>query len=193
MFRGGLLALDLVNTTIVERGKPHDLLGRPADLGRWWEIVLGRYGLEGEVSTLEAATPEELAATHTLRAALRRVCTAVIEGSTMADEDRAILNAALAMAHHTLTKTPDGPMRHTYSLAAGGSPLPFQVALSALHLLTEHDLGRLHQCRNERCVLLFYDTTKSGTRQWCSLECFNRTRSSERYRQRKAAAQTAKA
>lgn len=58
-----------------------------------------------------------------------------------------------------------------------------------LRLLTEGDLRRLHKCRNERCVLLFYDTTKSGTRQWCSLDCFNRTRSSQRYRQRKAAAQ----
>jgi predicted RNA-binding Zn ribbon-like protein len=26
--------------------------------------------------------------------------------------------------------------------------------------------GRVHRCANPRCVLLFYDTTKSGTRRW---------------------------
>jgi predicted RNA-binding Zn ribbon-like protein len=34
-------------------------------------------------------------------------------------------------------------------------------------------------------VLLFYDTTKSGTRRWCSTSCMNRARSSRRYRERR--------
>ena len=55
---------------------------------------------------------------------------------------------------------------------------------AAATLLTERDLSRLHRCGNERCVLLFYDTTKSGTRRWCSLGCMNRARSLRRYRER---------
>jgi predicted RNA-binding Zn ribbon-like protein len=48
------------------------------------------------------------------------------------------------------------------------------VALSAVDLLTRKDHGRLHRCENARCVLLFYDTTKSSTRRWCSTGCMDR-------------------
>ena len=59
------------------------------------------------------------------------------------------------------------------------------IARSAVDLLTGKDLARLHRCANDRCVLLFYDTTKSATRRWCSIACMNRARSSRRYRERK--------
>ena len=57
------------------------------------------------------------------------------------------------------------------------------IALSALYLFTQAEYHRLHHCKNERCILFFYDTTKSATRQWCSLECMNRARSLQHYRQ----------
>jgi predicted RNA-binding Zn ribbon-like protein len=59
------------------------------------------------------------------------------------------------------------------------------IAQSAFALLSGQDLERLHRCANDRCMLLFYDTTKSATRRWCSTACMNRARSSQRYRDRK--------
>ncbi|MFL5652938.1 MAG: CGNR zinc finger domain-containing protein [Ktedonobacteraceae bacterium] len=51
-----------------------------------------------------------------------------------------------------------------------------------LILFTRAEKHRLHICKNERCILFFYDTTKSATHQWCSLECMNRARSLQHYR-----------
>jgi len=56
------------------------------------------------------------------------------------------------------------------------------IALSAFHLFTQAEKHRLHKCKNDRCILFFYDTTKSATRQWCSLDCMNRARSLQHYR-----------
>src|SRR5947199_2682606 len=47
-------------------------------------------------------------------------------------------------------QTPD----HSKALAEN---LP--IALSALYLFTQAEHHRLHQCKNERCILFFYDTT----------------------------------
>ena len=55
------------------------------------------------------------------------------------------------------------------------------IALSALRLFTESDWRRLHQCKNDRCILFFYDTTKNGARRWCSPDCMNRARSIHQY------------
>ena len=186
VFRGEVLALDFANTAIAVRGKPQELLREPADLDRWWAAVKARYALRD--ADVPPASPALFAAAHELRAALHRIYIAILQSQGSAEEDLAMVNGALAMARSTLTQDESGSFQQTDILEPDGSFLLFQVARSTLCLLTAGDLRRLHQCRNERCVLLFYDTTKSGTRQWCSLDCFNRTRSSQRYRQRKAAA-----
>jgi predicted RNA-binding Zn ribbon-like protein len=56
------------------------------------------------------------------------------------------------------------------------------IALSAHRLLTESTRERLQQCDNERCMMLFYDNTRSGTQRWCSTACMDRMRSAERYK-----------
>lgn len=185
VFRGGTLALELVNTSIAVRGKAVDLLATPEDVGRWWAACRERYPAEIGIAADEVPDLALLEAVRTLRGALRRTCDAIthsVPGATPATEP---INAALQMAH--LALAPD--LRPTYVLETGGSSLLFQVARSALVLFSEGELSRLHRCRHERCVLYFYDTSKSGTRTWCSVDCQNRARSSTNYRRRKAAGQ----
>jgi predicted RNA-binding Zn ribbon-like protein len=73
------------------------------------------------------------------------------------------------------------PVYRTHEADQGVVLLP--LALSAFHLFTQAEKHRLHKCKNDRCILFFHDTTNSATRQWCSLECMNRTRSLQHYRQ----------
>lgn len=55
--------------------------------------------------------------------------------------------------------------------------LMIPVARSFARLLVEADKKRLHKCRSSECEMYFYDTSKSGTRAWCSLEmCGNKSR-----------------
>ncbi len=60
------------------------------------------------------------------------------------------------------------PTYHTREAEQGTILLP--IVLSAFHLFTQAEKQRLHKCKNQRCILFFYDGTKSATRQWCSLE-----------------------
>jgi predicted RNA-binding Zn ribbon-like protein len=49
------------------------------------------------------------------------------------------------------------------------------LAHSAAKLFTEADRSRVRKCRE--CVLYFLDTSKKGTRHWCSMQlCGNRSK-----------------
>lgn len=194
VFVGEVLALDFANTEVVVRGKPGDLLSDPPALAAWWRAALAHYPevvAEFPDFAFDAAGTDPdaaLAAAKELRGALRRIAEAVAadgNGRDVPADDAAILNRVLRSGHRALAVAPDGGPRSVVAADPGrpeAALLP--VAWSALDLLTGKDAGRLHRCANERCVLLFYDTTKSATRRWCSTACMNRARSRARHRAR---------
>lgn len=184
-FVGEALPLDLVNTEQVVRGKPVDLLTAPAHGAEWWRAAAARYpsALDGEGPRLD--DPEFFAALITMRSTFRRIFEAAADGRSPAVDDLDLLNAVLRSGYVSLEPDRGGVVRAVMrSDASGPAGTLLPLARTAVTLLTERDLSRLHRCGNERCVLLFYDTTKSGTRRWCSLGCMNRARSSRRYRER---------
>src|SRR5262249_18777495 len=98
------------------------------------------------------------------------------------EEDLMPVNAILALGYAVLERTGQGNVKAAMQLRdpeQGHVLVP--IARSALRLFTEADWQRLHQCKHERCIVFFYDTTKSGTRRWCSPGCMNRARSIQHY------------
>jgi predicted RNA-binding Zn ribbon-like protein len=125
-----------------------------------------------------------LEAVKRVRQTLRTVCTHLVEEQVVTIEDVEMLNQVLSLGYPSLQQTAQGTVIAVYRAhdqKKGSILLPF--ALSAFRLLTDGERQRLHKCKNERCILFFYDTTKSGTRQWCSLGCLNRSRSIHHYKQ----------
>jgi len=56
------------------------------------------------------------------------------------------------------------------------------VTWSAAQLLTSPHLPRVRHCANERCLWLFLDDSKSGSRRWCSMSaCGNRAKAHRHY------------
>jgi len=50
------------------------------------------------------------------------------------------------------------------------------LSLTLLELLAQAP-DRIRRCQNPGCVLWFFDTTRNGTRRWCSMEvCGNRAK-----------------
>jgi predicted RNA-binding Zn ribbon-like protein len=193
LFLGGALALDLVNTEVMVRGQPRDLLETPTDLDAWWQQARAHH------PTPEIAWPDELGSadadaleqTKELRRSLRRAFEALARGDSIAPDDLPPVNQVLASGYQAIDVTAAGSIRARWHSRDGGAAgALLAVALSAVDLLTTKDPGRLHRCENARCVLLFYDTTKSSTRRWCSIGCMDRARSLARYRQRKGRATT---
>ena len=59
---------------------------------------------------------------------------------------------------------------------------------SAGDLLVGPRLARVRRCANERCLYLFVDDSKSGTRRWCSMAaCGNRAKAHRHYVRKKQA------
>ncbi len=179
---GNWPAIDFVNTEIVAEGRLVNCLETDSALWAW----LGKAGLP----TPELGTADRKRAFA--RALLYR------------DSMRGSL-AALAAK----TQLPPGTIEETNALLAEGPPVPqlsgnagaytlvsktaaltpagvlMPVALSFAKLLTEADPRRVRKCRNPECVLWFYDTSKSGTRAWCSLDmCGNKMRMAASRRRR---------
>ncbi|GAC1503840.1 MAG: ABATE domain-containing protein [Ktedonobacteraceae bacterium] len=195
LFVGEVLALDLVNTEEVVRGKRHDRLETEQDARDWWQDVRAYYPEIDAVHAqhthplldlAQSGDTDLLAALKVLRSALRHISAALVAGDVPTDVDLRVLNDVLQAGYRMLETTEAGNLRAVYyshDRAHGHILLP--IALSALHLIQESERHRLHKCGNERCILYFYDTTKSATRRWCSLGCMDRARSMQRYRRAK--------
>jgi predicted RNA-binding Zn ribbon-like protein len=186
VFVGDSLALDLINTELIKRGSRCDLLESPADVASWWEQARQRHPDSARTGRLSGADAGLLADTTALRSALRRICDQLVLGQPAASADLAVINRLLAAGRHVLAPDPAGRISACYAIEGGDRQgLLFDLALAALELLTLFEPERLHRCNNERCILYFYDTTKSATRRWCSTACMNRARSHQHYLERK--------
>lgn len=192
-FFGEALAFDLINTEIrTMKGKYLDLLGEPAELARWWREVLP-YHPELASSFQSLEVPEEavdqllLEKTKQLRQQLRQLFSDLIDHNPLPDEELSELNQVLKSSYQQVVSLPEGQVALVYQPYQGQKELILTaVALSATTLLTSAKPQRLRKCKNERCIGMFYDNTKSATRYWCHINCKDRARAAERYHQTKA-------
>ena len=184
-FLSGVLALDLVNTEVIVRGRRYDLLCSPEDVVRWWQEALthypGREKVKEETQAIAWSLPL-LERIKQVRAAIRTLCINLVKQQPLDQVALTVLNAILALGYPALDVASEGEMLPIYrAREAHQGAILLTIALSAFHLFTQAEKHRLHKCKNDRCILFFYDTTKSATRQWCSLECMNRARSLQHY------------
>ncbi len=162
--------VDLCNTCPVVDGEPVELLKEPEDLGAWLSAALGR-------TPAPLAEPDRATLTwaRRLREDLRAVLvsagprTGVLDGL---NASLAGLSAVPAVdgAGHLVLRSPRPQVQLRLELAS--------LAIDACGL----DPGRVRRCANPDCVLLFYDSTKSGTRRWHDMTtCGNRAKAAAHY------------
>ena len=169
---GEPLSLDLLNTRWTEEGAVRDLLTDTDGLAVW----LGAHGLEGRFAA-DAATLR-----HTLRArdALQRA----VDGAPGKGVEA--VDAVLAHGRIRATLTPDGPgERPEFDDPSWG---PAWLAARDYLRLLDTAPDRIRGCAHEACVLHFFDTSRNGTRRWCSMAaCGNRAKASRHYARTKDA------
>lgn len=158
--RGEPLSLDLVDTEWVDQAGPHDEFDRDGGAQEW----LAEHGYPGPAT--EAVT----AALREARAALR----ALLEHG-----DRDPLNAVLARGTRTPVLGPDGPDELVH--VDPDRRAAWDAAVDHLRLLAT-SADRVRRCAHPACVLYFHDTSRGGTRRWCSMEaCGNRAKAGRHY------------
>ena len=125
-----------------------------------------------------------------LREALYRVFSAVAAGAAGPAADLATLNEALADGFGHVRLAPDGDgYRWGWQIDPPAlDRMLWPVLRSAVELLTSDQLDRVKECPGlADCGWLFFDTSKNGSRRWCSMEgCGNRAKGRRHYQRTRA-------
>ena len=179
LFLGNRLALDFLNTRPLQNGEPVELLPDFSALLRWFQAadLLGSQ----QAANLQQRWGESARARRTveamreLREKLRRETLTWQRGGAVHHSTVEELNRLMA----------DHPMRTR--LKGSGSVLSIELwfeprqpedlfaplADGVATLFAAVDRNRVRKC--DQCVLHFHDTSKKGTRRWCSMQlCGNR-------------------
>lgn len=179
LFLGNELVLDLVNTRPVQDGEPMELLKDFGAVLRWFHAAdlldstraasLGREW--GETTIAQKATE----VMKDLRESLRKEILAWEGGRLIRSSTIKELNGFME-AHPMLTRLMMNGTAYSTELwfeVDEPADLFAPLAHSAATLFATGDRQRVRKCDN--CVLHFRDTSKKGTRRWCSMQlCGNR-------------------
>ena len=192
LFLGNLLALDFLNTRPVIQGETVELLPDGAALARWCGAaeLIGR----SEAGRLARrwSSPQfapDLAALRKFRENLRAAAFRIEAGRSVSIGFVKTLNRLLLRYPYVnqLAMGASGPLCRKRFAPARPRDVFAPVAHAAAGLLARAHPQRIRKCR--QCVLHFYDTSKKGTRQWCSMNmCGNRAKAAAFASRRRAAA-----
>ncbi|HKW57560.1 MAG TPA: ABATE domain-containing protein [Candidatus Acidoferrum sp.] len=179
LFVGNELALDFVNTRPVRDGQPEELLPDLRALLRWFQAAaVLRPGEAARLTRQWSGTARAgrvFQAARKLRETLRRDVLAWEKTGAIRRSTVEGLNALLARhpMRERLRKRGRAAVREPWFQTRLPEDLLGPLAHSAATLFTAADRKRVRKCA--QCVLHFRDTSKKGTRRWCSMNmCGNR-------------------
>ncbi|HLJ89894.1 MAG TPA: ABATE domain-containing protein [Candidatus Angelobacter sp.] len=179
LFVGNHLALDFLNTQPVQNGEVLELLPDFAALLRWFQAA--KLLSAAEADKIEQRWGSSDRAQHTLEIAkelrerLRKDVLAWEDGKEVHRSTIIELNRLMAEypMRTRLKATLNALTKETWFATEQTEALLSPLAHAAAGLFAEGERGRIRKC--EQCVLHFQDTSKKGTRRWCSMQlCGNR-------------------
>lgn len=146
------------------------------DVERWAAEVIGATRIRTTASSVTEA--------RRLRAAIWSVADAIIDGQPVRAADRSTLNGFAAAPSLAPRLDPGGT--RSWMPSAQDSALFSTIARDAIEVATGQRASRVKRCEGVHCGIPFLDTSRPGTRRWCSMErCGNRAKvAAHRRRQR---------
>ncbi len=191
LFVGNHPCLDFINTQMIVRGNPTDLLGGYEDLIAWLvqahmvdkthaAAVMTQWGHEDQEQLFEQGV--------TFRRTLRDMVTRIVARKSIPDSAIASINQILSRCpgYPQLVHKKGGYARQFQSQAAQKDGLLAPLVEAASDLLCSGKWSLVKKCGNPACILYFYDTTKNHTRNWCSMQlCGNRKKVAAHYQRKR--------
>jgi predicted RNA-binding Zn ribbon-like protein len=186
-FVGEQLALDFVNTAVIEKDRASDAIPDFRSALAWFEasgVLAAR-----DVRALRACADEREAARtlgelHAFRTELREMLEALHRTGTVPERALRAINARLEACGcvRQVVRENDGfALRVRYRFERP-SDLLMPLANAAAELLTATDLSRVKRCRGDCCDMYFLDTSRNRTRTWCEMSaCGNRAKAAAYY------------
>ena len=159
-FRTGRPCLDLAHTGGDGPYAVFELLHEPGDVARWLGVITGLDEIRAAAADVDNA--------RALRRAVWNAAHQAIAGHPPADADRTTINQAAA-------RTPPIPALLASGSAAVHRPLTTSQVLSmlardAVDLFASPLARRIRVCAAADCGLLYLDQSRTGNRQWCSMQ-----------------------
>ena len=184
------LCLDLANTLAWRGSAPSESLHDLPDLLTW--CASSGSLLAGAIEVGESWAerhPAQAAAIFrgaiAIREAIYRIFHATASGNAPAEDDLSSLNRELkeTPTRSALQRIGAGfGWRVEVRRPVTASTLLAPALWSAGDLLTGPQLARVRECANDKCLWLFLDESKNGTRRWCSMSaCGNRAKAHRHY------------
>jgi len=173
--------LDFLNTKPVLADGPTELLPDVRALERW--LIASDMVTSPKVKAVARGwrqSPEAAAFLEQLisfRERLREAVVRIENGSSPADAFLAEINSLLLQhpRHTSLHKRDGKVIRETLFEPRKPTDLWAPIVDATADLLTETDSSRIRKC--ESCVVHFFDTSKKGSRRWCSMNiCGNKVK-----------------
>ncbi|WP_394769629.1 CGNR zinc finger domain-containing protein [Lacisediminihabitans sp.] len=167
---GEPLAVDLADTVKMSFDPPLDLIGDARRNEAFW-------GIE-QHQLPEGSGAPDLVSAQRLRAAIRTLFDAKVDGAPFDEEALRLVNelAAAAVAQPELSTTGTTTISRVRWVAETPGALSLAVAArSAISVLTGSSADRLRRCASPTCSMFF--VALNAKRQWCTPEgCGNRER-----------------
>lgn len=188
LFVGNHPCLDFINTQMIIRGVPTDVLESFDDLICWLVQAKLLTALQADVARADLdrnETASLLEQAKNFRAILRGLA----ERITV---HKSVPAAAIDAINHFLSQRPGysqlvrrkgGFSQRFHSVATSAQNILTPLAEAASDMLCRIDLALIKKCGNPACILYFLDTTKNHTRNWCSMQgCGNRMKVAAHYK-----------
>ena len=182
------LALEFVNTVAWRGSTPAEGLHNFADVLAWLSSTnaIALVAVADLRKWFDAHPAAAAAVFHEMieiRETLYRTFHAVASASAAAPDDLRRLNRALdeAAPRAVLDRTNAG-FGWRIDLKPAAAAILAPVLWSAADILVGPASARLRECANHRCLWLFLDDSKNGSRRWCSMQaCGNRAKAHRHY------------
>ncbi len=190
-FQAGDLALDFANTVDWHASDhPEELLNTYIDLVNWscdYSLLTSDEAqpLITKAEKQPKSAMKALERAITLRKSIYRIFSAIASDIQPGDEDLDKLKVFWGEAVGAATMISQGK-RFTWTWK--GQPLTLDqmlwpICFAAVNLLFSKNLSQVGQCADDRgCGLLFIDTSRNHSRQWCDMNsCGNRAKAQRHY------------
>jgi predicted RNA-binding Zn ribbon-like protein len=118
------------------------------------------------------------------RETIYRIFSTLADGDAVRDQDFAVLRDAIAdaPARRELVRAESQYAWRIEGLGPLVAHLLAPVLWSAGDMMLNFERRRVRRCANEKCLWLFLDESKSGTRRWCDMaSCGNRAKAQRHY------------
>lgn len=188
LFVGSHPCLDFVNTQMLVKGEPTDVLESFNDLAFWLVQARLLSRSQADVVRTELSHGEMtslLEQAKNFRTTLRDLAKRITASKSIADSTINTINHFLSQrpGYPQLIRRKGGFEQCFHSATNPARDVLALLAEGASDLLCRTDFALIKKCGNPACILYFYDATKNHTRNWCSMQmCGNRMKVAAHYR-----------